>query len=396
MSRPTILVTGATGKTGGAVVAQLRALDWPVRAVVRTHDARSEQLARLGAEVVVADAFDPDQILDVLRGTQRAYFLPIFHTHMVQSAVAFALAAREAKLEAVVQMGQWLSHRAHPAIMTRQTWLTDQLFAGLPGIAHTILNPGMFADNFLRTIDFAALLGVYPVLTGDGRAAPVANEDMARVAVAVLTAPERDVARHAGMRYRPTGPALLSGREMGEILATVVGRRVRAVDLPFWMFEKVARQQRVDPLQVSGFRYYVEEMRRGTFALDGGVTDDVAALTGAPAEDFATTARRYAALPFARRTVRNRVRALVNFGRTPFYPGYDLDRWDRGRDLPVPPTPTLSGDDARWNAEHHLQMARPRAAGEHSTARGASAESPSGPPNRPATRSGRAAAIVVG
>ena len=35
MSRPAILVTGATGKTGRAVVAQLREQDWPVRAVVR-------------------------------------------------------------------------------------------------------------------------------------------------------------------------------------------------------------------------------------------------------------------------------------------------------------------------------------------------------------------------
>ena len=58
-------------------------------------------------------------------------------------------------------MGQWLSHRAHPSIMTRQTWLVDQMFAQLPNIAHTIINPGMFADNFLRVIDLAALLGVF-------------------------------------------------------------------------------------------------------------------------------------------------------------------------------------------------------------------------------------------
>jgi len=37
----------------------------------------------------------------------------------------------------------------------------------------------------------------------------------------------------------------------------------------------------IDPLQISGFRYYVEEMRRGAFEIDGGVTDTVEALTGA-------------------------------------------------------------------------------------------------------------------
>ena len=187
-------------------------------------------------------------MVDAIRGTQSAYYLPIFHPHMLQASMTFAVAAREAKLEAIVQMGQWLSHRAHPAIMTRQTWLTDHLFAELRGIAHTIINPGMFADNFLRTMDFAALLGLYPILTGKGRAAPVSNEDMARVAAAVLVAPER----HAGMTYRPTGPELLSGRDMARIVAKVVQHAVVPVDLPFWMFRKVARQQRIDPIQISG------------------------------------------------------------------------------------------------------------------------------------------------
>jgi NAD(P)H dehydrogenase (quinone) len=145
--KPTILVTGATGKTGGAVVRQLILKGYPVRAIVRSHDIRSEQLDRLGVETVVADLFDPDQLLNAMRGTQRAYYVPVFHAYTIQSAVAFAIAATEAKLEAIVQMSQWLSHRAHPAILTRQTWLIDRLFAQIPGVAHTIVNPGLFTDG---------------------------------------------------------------------------------------------------------------------------------------------------------------------------------------------------------------------------------------------------------
>ena len=356
MTKPKILVTGATGKTGGAVVDELLKEGFPVRAVVHAQDARSAALARKGVETVVADMFDPDQLLAAIKGTQRAYFLPFFHPYVIQSAVAFADAAREAKLEAIVQMGQWLSHRAHPAILTRQTWLIDRLFAAVPGISHTILNPGMFADNFLRVIDFAALLGIYPVLTGAGRAAPVSNEDMARVAAAVLAAPER----HAGMSYRPTGPQLLSGRDMAAIVSKVVGHSVMTVDLPFWMFTKVAQQQRVDPMQISGFRHYIEEMKRGAFQFEGGVTDVVAELTGTPAESFETTARRYAAMPFARQTLSNRIRALISFNLTPFYPGYNLKRWDRQTGFPLPPNPSLSIDDERWRDDHSLQNARQR------------------------------------
>ena len=103
---------------------------------------------RAGREVVVADMFDPDQLVAAMRGAQHAYYVPPYTPYAIQSAVTFAVAAREAKLEAIVQMRQWTSHRNHPALMTRQTWLMDKMFAELHGIVHTILNPGLFADDF--------------------------------------------------------------------------------------------------------------------------------------------------------------------------------------------------------------------------------------------------------
>jgi uncharacterized protein YbjT (DUF2867 family) len=92
VNNPKILVTGATGKTGSCVVTELLEKGFPVRAVVRTQDARSERLKRLGAETVVADLFDFDQLSDAMRGTQRAYYCPPIHPQMIQSAVALQLA----------------------------------------------------------------------------------------------------------------------------------------------------------------------------------------------------------------------------------------------------------------------------------------------------------------
>lgn len=356
--KPRVLVLGATGNTGGAVARQLLAEGWPVRAVVRRRDARSEALDRLGAETVVADVYDPNQLHDAMRDARRAYFLPVFEPFMIHSAAAFAAAAREARLEQVVQMGQWLSQASHPALATRQTWLTDRIFSMIPGVAHTIVTPGMFADNYLRVIDFAALLGIYPVLTGDSRCAPVANEDMARVVVAVMA----DPAKHAGRSYRPTGPQLLNGAEMAEVIAQVLGNRVRPIDLPLGMFLKVARMQGVDPFQLVSYQHYLEEHKRGTFALEGGTTDVVRELTGKPAESFADTARRYAARPFARKTAGNRVRALWNLLRTPLHPGYDLARLERQWRLPVASEPRLSIEDGAWRAEHHPLLGKRRAA----------------------------------
>lgn len=354
MVRPKILVTGATGGTGLPVIAELMFKGFPVRALVHREDERSAALAAKGVEVVVANLYDSDQLLDALRGTQRAYFLPLIEPYMIQSAAAFAIAAREARIEHIVQMSQWTSHRAHPTAMTQQIWLVDQLFSTIPGVAHTIFNPGMFAHNFLRTIDFAALLDFYPVISGKGKAAPVSNEDMGRAAAVLLA---EGPVKHAGKKYRPTGPALLDGREMAAIIARVVGHAVLPVNIPIWMFGKVAQQQGVDPYLISCLRYYMEDMKAGTFEFGGGVTNVVEELTGAPAEDFEITARRYAALPFARQTWANRLKAFIRFNSVPFYPGTRFDRWDRKMRLPKPISPSLSIEDARWREVHGMQMA---------------------------------------
>jgi len=69
-----MLVTGATGKTGGAVVTQLLAKGYPVRATFRVQDARSDLLQRRGGEVVVADIFDlpGDKSRDLRQGARAA------------------------------------------------------------------------------------------------------------------------------------------------------------------------------------------------------------------------------------------------------------------------------------------------------------------------------------
>jgi uncharacterized protein YbjT (DUF2867 family) len=354
VSKPRILVTGATGNVGTPLVKELLSKGFPVRAVVRSKDNRSVQLEKLGADVVVADLYDADQLTDAASGTQRAFYLPPIRPHMLQSAVAFAVAARAAKLEHVVGMSQWTSHRSHKAHMTRQTWLVDQLFAMIPGVAHTVLNPGMFAHNFLRVIDFAALLGIYPVLAPKGKAAPVSNEDIARAAAVLLT---EGPGRHAGKSYRPTGPALLDSHEMAAIVAKAVGHGVLRINMPTWLLGKVAQQQGVDPFEISSLRFYMQDMAEGTFAFEGGVTNVVEELTGTPAESFETTARRYAALPFARQTLTNRLKAFINFNLAPFYAGTNFDKWDRNMAFPPAPASSLSIQDERWRREHAAQMA---------------------------------------
>src|SRR6201996_5561872 len=194
MIKPRIIVTGATGKTGSVVVSELLKAGYPVRALVHREDARSARLQANGAKLAVADMSDVERVADALKDVQRAYFCPPFDPYMIQGAVAFAVAAKEAGLEHIVALTQWLSSPSHPSLMTRQHWLVDRLFSMTPGVAHTIVRPGFFADAYLVTIGLAAHLGIFPWMYGNSRNAPPSNEDIARVAVAALMNP----APHAG------------------------------------------------------------------------------------------------------------------------------------------------------------------------------------------------------
>src|SRR6202023_332432 len=237
MIKRRIIVTGATGKTGSVVVSELLKAGYPVRALVRAEDDRSARMKAQGAEIAVADMSDVERVADALRDVQGAYYCPPLDPYMIQGAVAFAVAAKEARLEHIVGLTQWLASPSHPSLMTRQHWLVDRLFSMMPGVAHTVVNPGFFADDYLATIGSAVHLGIFPWIFGDSRNAPPSNEDIARVAAAALM----DPARHAGKSYRPTGPELLGAEDMAKAIGRAVGRSVRAVPTPAWMFLKTAR-----------------------------------------------------------------------------------------------------------------------------------------------------------
>jgi NAD(P)H dehydrogenase (quinone) len=347
MLKPRILVTGATGKTGSLVVAELLKVGYPVRALVHREDGRSARLRAQGAEIAVADMSDVERVAEALKDVQRAYYCPPFDPYMIQGALAFAVAAMESRLEHIVGLTQWLSSPSHPALMTRQHWLVDRLFSMTPGVAHTIVRPGFFADDYLVTIGSSAHLGIFPWIFGNSRNAPPSNEDIARVAVAALM----DPARHAGKSYRPTGPELLGAQDMAKAVGRAVGRSVRVVPTPTWLFMKAARMGGLPIDLMSGIRYYIEDHRRGAFER-GAPTTDVPDVTGQAAEDFETIARRYASLPQNQRTLGSWLPEFWQFVITPLRPGFDLDRYDRELRRPFPSQPQFATHSTIWRREH--------------------------------------------
>ncbi len=363
MNMPRIIVTGATGKTGSVVVAELLTAGYPVRAMVHREDDRSARLRAQGAEIVIADMSDVERIADALRDVQRAYYCPPYDPYMIQGAVAFAVAAKESRLEQIVGLSQWLASPSHPSLATRQSWLVDRLFSMTPGVAHTIINPGFFADAYLVTIGLAAHLGVFPWMYGNSRNAPPSNEDIARVAVGALMNP----ARHAGQSYRPTGPQLLGADDMAQAIGRAVGRSVRVVPTPTWLFMKAARMAGMSIDLMSNVRYYIDDHKRGGFEL-GAPTTDVLNVTGRSPEDFETIARRYAAQPRNQRTIGNWVREFAEFMISPVSPGFNFDRYDGELRRPFPFEPQSAPESKVWRHEHGITDPAKLAASLHNKA----------------------------
>ena len=345
--KPTILVTGATRKTGFPTVQELLRRGFPVRALAHREDGRSGALRELGAEVVLGSLEDLAALTAAMTGVQRAYFCPPLTPGTLRRATLFATAAAEARLEVVVVLGQWLSAPDHLALHAREKWLSSRIFAWAPFDVVT-LAPGWFADNYMAALEPISQLGLFAMPLGEGRNAPPSNEDIGRVAAAVLA----DPAPHLGKTYRPTGPELLSPAEIADTFTRSLGRPVRYQNASLALFLKVARSLGVSDYVISQLHWFLQDYQRGSFGI-GAPTEVVREVGGAAPESFETIVRRYLrGSPHARRTLGSGTRALGGILRAVLTRGPDLDRIAARLELPRLPGATLAADSLRWKSTH--------------------------------------------
>ncbi len=352
---PRVLVTGAAGKTGRATVLALTERYSDVvqtRAMVRKDDHRAQALREAGAEVVVGDMGDIRDVRRAMSGVQRAHFLAPISNNSLDYGVNFAVAAAQEQVEHVVALSQWLASDSHPSLMTRRTWLVDQVLAWLPGVDHTLINVGFFADNLMGALGVAAQFGMLTMPLGSGETAFISNEDIGRVVAGVLS----DPAPYAGRTLRPTGPTVQTPEDVAGVFGAVVGRQVKYVDASELMARKSMQALGSPPFELSQVMHYLREYRRGAFA-SGGTTDVVQEVTGQPAEDLETIARRYAAAdPMTKRSVPNLFRAMAQFAKILLTRPVDTTRWMRENGLLV-----IDGEDcadaADWNQTHSVHNA---------------------------------------
>jgi NAD(P)H dehydrogenase (quinone) len=349
---PKILVTSAAGHTGSATAIKLLKQGFPVRAFVRREDARSARLERAGAEIFVGDLFDIRDLRKALGGVKRAYHCPPFGPNLLYGSMAFALAAEEASLEAVAVLTAWNPHPTHPSINQREHWMANNIHQWMPTVDVIHINPGIFAFMYFLGLPAAANFGTLMLPFGQGLNAPPSNEDIAAVVAAVLA----DPAPHIGKSYHPTGPKLLSGHDVAEVMGRVLGRKIRYQPVSTKMFVKSAKAQGISNFEIAQIRHYAEEVRAGAYAV-AGPNDHVERVTGRPAEDFEVTARRFVENPesiLRGFEIGNKLGAARLVLKTILTRAPNLDRWESERGYPLLAESALAHDSDEWRASAEL------------------------------------------
>jgi uncharacterized protein YbjT (DUF2867 family) len=166
----TILVTGATGNQGGAVVkALLAAGGWKIRALSRTPDGPATRgLAGRGVEVVGGDLTDRAALAAALTGVHGVFSVQNYRTAgregEVRQGVTLAEAAATAGVQHLVYSSVGGAERVRGIPHFDTKWRIEQRIAEL-GMPATILRPAMFMDMFTmrgRSVSLGMFAGAVP------------------------------------------------------------------------------------------------------------------------------------------------------------------------------------------------------------------------------------------
>ncbi len=288
MSKPLMLVTAAAGKTGAPVVEQLLERGFSVRALARRRDDRSRRLAALGAEVVLGDLLDSQSVRRAMQDVKRVYFCYPPGEQLLEATAIIAAAARDAGVEALVNISQLPARADAASALSRHHWLSENILDWADiGAVH--LRPTFFAEMlFILGGQTIPAEGKLFLPYGTQRHAPVAAADIARVAVGILA----DPTLHVGQRYVVTGPRNMTIAEMATVLSDELGRPVEYVDLPNEAWGQVLREQvGLSEFLVAHLKAVADDHKNGVFSAQTDVVERIGGRPAQSVEDFVQSHR---------------------------------------------------------------------------------------------------------
>lgn len=236
----TILVTGATGAQGGALVPLLLARGFAVRALTRNpKKPAGQKLAQLGCEVVAGDLDDEASLERACAGMYGVFSVQNFwekgvgYQREIDQGCKLARAAKKAGVQHFVQTSVANCDNAEGVLHFQSKHEIEKYVDSL-GLPRTFLREVFFMENFTEPV----MLGgekkamspywILPMITGlldeDTRFHMITVEDIAWFAADVFDHPQQFIGKHVDVASDSLTPA-----EMRAVFRKVTGRRVLPV-----------------------------------------------------------------------------------------------------------------------------------------------------------------------
>ena len=222
-----IVVMGATGATGNALLHSLLTLGTPVRTLTRTPHRPIAGITgahQPPVEVQYADATDPHSLRTAFKGASQLFLAMANSPAQVELETRVIDIAAHTGIGHIVKISAPAAEPDSPVAISRGHHAVEEHLRA-SGLTHTILRPYAFMQNLLRlapTIAQGIILGTM----GDAPCNYIDCRDIGDVAAAALTRPDI-----VGGTYTLTGPEAVAYPELASRLTTLTGNQIRYVNL---------------------------------------------------------------------------------------------------------------------------------------------------------------------
>jgi NAD(P)H dehydrogenase (quinone) len=250
-----ILLTGAAGKTGQAIIHALKKHNEKIRALVRTPEQAACLSSIGGVESIIGDLRDKTALQKASNGCKTIYYIcPNITPDEVQIGMDLLDVVRKVKLERIIYHSV-----LHPQIESmphhwQKMRFEECLFES--GINFTILQPCAYMQNLLSNWNEIVEKGIYSIpYATSSRLSIVDLEDIAEAASTVIRGKT-----HANAIYELAGPQALSQDEIASILSEILDIKVTAKSIERSVWAENARKTRLSETQIDTlirmFEYY--------------------------------------------------------------------------------------------------------------------------------------------
>ena len=236
----TVLITGATGRQGGAVVRHMLQKGWKLRALTRdpgSHAARA--LTQKGVEVVRGDLEDPSSVVGVAAGAYGIYsvqdFWAVGARREVQQGKNVAEAAKKAGVKHFVYSSVGGAERNTGVPHFDSKWEVEKYIRSL-GLPATMIRPVAFMEMYyVDQVEIGILKGkLADPIRGDKPYQTIATDDIGAFVALAFDRPGEFI----GKELEIAGSEL-TNLEAAKVFSRVLGKPVKFQKLPLLLFRLV-------------------------------------------------------------------------------------------------------------------------------------------------------------